>query len=183
MTWPFRRPNPNDRRGHLSPKRSRTQQPLHDLQLSEWLGDVVEEEGACHPPSFVRLSSVFTSSLGRKVGSKLMSATPTVGQSSGLRPPLILLAISASPQRNLANPIALDAEVTNISSHCLRVLVDDEELAIPFSEFPWFRSATIDQVLNVVRPSGPHLYWPDLDVNLSLDSSRHPDRYPLKAKF
>ena len=78
--------------------------------------------------------------------------------------------------------IAFDAEVTNISGHCLWVLVDDEELALPFSEFPWFRSATIDQVLNVVRPSGPHLYWPDLDVDLSLDSIRHPDHYPLKAK-
>ena len=63
--------------------------------------------------------------------------------------------------------IALDAEVTNISRHCLWVLVDDEELALPFSEFPWFRSATIDQVLNVVRPSGPYLYWPDLDVDPS----------------
>ena len=79
--------------------------------------------------------------------------------------------------------IALDAEVTNISGHCLWVLVDDEELALPFSEFPWFRSATIDQILNVVRPSGSHLYWPDLDVDLSLDSIRHPGRYPLKAKF
>jgi len=78
--------------------------------------------------------------------------------------------------------IALDAEVTNISGHCLWVLVDDEELALPFSEFPWFRSATIDQILNVVRPSGLHLYWPDLDVDLSLDSIRYPDRYPLKAK-
>jgi len=78
--------------------------------------------------------------------------------------------------------IALDAEVTNVSGHCLWVLVNDEELALPFSEFPWFRSATIDQVLNVVRPSGSHLYWPDLDVDLSLDSIRHPDHYPLKAK-
>ena len=103
----------------------------------------------------------------------------------GLRHPLSLRATSACPQRNSAKPnalFALDAEVTNISGHCLWVLVDDEELALPFSEFPWFRSATIDQVLNVVRPSGPHLYWPDLDVDLSLDSIRHPDHYPLKAK-
>jgi len=114
-----------------------------------------------------------------------MSATPTAKRSSGLRHPLSLLAISASPQRNSAKPnalLALDAEVTNVSGHCLWVLVDDEELALPFSEFPWFRSATIDQVLNVVRPSGSHLYWPDLDVDLSLDSIRHPDHYPLKAK-
>ena len=63
-----------------------------------------------------------------------MSATPTAKRSSGLRHPLSLLAISASPQRNAAKPnalLALDAEVTNVSGHCLWVLVDDEELALP----------------------------------------------------
>ena len=74
--------------------------------------------------------------------------------------------------------IALDAEVTNVSGHCLWVLVDDEELALPFSEFPWFRSATIDQVLNVVRPSGSHLYWPDLDVDLSFGFNPSPRSLP-----
>jgi len=65
----------------------------------------------------------------------------------------------------------LAAEVTNVSSHCIWLLVDDEELALPYSEFPWFKAATIQQIINVLRPSAKHLYWPDLDIDLSVESS------------
>ena len=34
----------------------------------------------------------------------------------------------------------LAVEVTNVSKHCFWLLLDDEELVIPFSEFPWFES-------------------------------------------
>lgn len=70
-------------------------------------------------------------------------------------------------------------EVTNVSKHCLWILLDDEELAIPYADFPWFKQGTIDQVLNVTRPSEDHLYWPDLDVDLSIASIRSPEDFPL----
>jgi hypothetical protein len=76
----------------------------------------------------------------------------------------------------------LGAEVTNVSGHCVWLLIDDEELALPFSEFPWFKAATIQQILNVLRPTFDHLYWPDLDVDLSVESIHHPERFPLRAK-
>ena len=76
----------------------------------------------------------------------------------------------------------LKAEVTNVSGHCVWILVDDEELVLPYSEFPWFKSATILQILNVLRPTPEHLYWPDIDVDLSVDAIRHPERFPLRAK-
>ena len=76
----------------------------------------------------------------------------------------------------------LGAEVTNVSGHCVWMLIDDEELALPYSEFPWFKAATIVQILNVLRPAADHLYWPDLDVDLSVESIRYPQRFPLSAK-
>ena len=76
----------------------------------------------------------------------------------------------------------LAAKVTNLSSHGIWVLVDDEELALPYSEFPWFRAATIQKLINVLRPTAEHLYWPDLHVDLSVESIRHPERFPLRAK-
>ena len=75
----------------------------------------------------------------------------------------------------------LGAEVTNVSGHCVWMLIDDEELALPYSEFPWFKAGTIQQILNVLRPSTDHLYWPDLDIDLSVESIRHPEKFPLKA--
>jgi hypothetical protein len=35
--------------------------------------------------------------------------------------------------------------------------IDDEELALPASEFPWFKAALIQQILNVLRPMAEHL--------------------------
>jgi hypothetical protein len=70
-------------------------------------------------------------------------------------------------------------EVTNVSRHCLWILLGEEELAIPYRDFPWFKQATIDQVLNVTRPAPDHLYWPDLDIDLSVASIRRPEDFPL----
>ena len=50
------------------------------------------------------------------------------------------------------------AEDTNISKHGFWLLLDEEELLLPFEQFPWFRSATVEQITNVERPSPEHLY-------------------------
>ena len=74
-----------------------------------------------------------------------------------------------------------EAEVTNISQHGFWLLLDGRELFAPFEEFPWFKQAPVQAILNLQRPNPGHLYWPDLDVDLSVDSIEHPERYPLKA--
>lgn len=74
------------------------------------------------------------------------------------------------------------AEVTNISGVGVWLLVDDRELFMPFAEFPWFADAPVRAILRVERPQPHHLYWPDLDVDLHIDSIEHPDKYPLKSR-
>ena len=74
------------------------------------------------------------------------------------------------------------AEVTNISKHGFWLLLDEEELLLPFEQFPWFRSATVEQITNVERPSPEHLCWPSLDVDLAVQSIRQPEAFPLIAK-
>lgn len=73
-------------------------------------------------------------------------------------------------------------EVTNISQHGFWLLLDNEELFLPFSEFPWFRDAAIKKILHVELPASDHLYWPALDVDLSVESIRHPERFPLVSQ-
>ncbi len=75
------------------------------------------------------------------------------------------------------------AEVTNISKHGFGLLLDEEELLLPFEKFPWFRSATIDQITTVERPSPEHLYWPGLDIDLAVQSIRQPEAFPLVARL
>jgi hypothetical protein len=73
----------------------------------------------------------------------------------------------------------LEVEVTNVSKHGFWLLLNDQELCVPFSEFPWFKEATIAQLVAVEWPSPHHLYWPDLDIDLAVESIEHPERFPL----
>ena len=70
-------------------------------------------------------------------------------------------------------------EVTNVSVHGFWLLVGGEELAVPFADFPWFKKATIEQLSDVQRPAENHLYWPQLDIDLSVESIRNPAAFPL----
>ena len=73
-------------------------------------------------------------------------------------------------------------EVTNISRHGFWLLLDKRKLFIPFRDFPWFKEAPVGDLLNVVLPHTDHLYWPDLDVDLAVESIEHPERFPLVRK-
>ena len=73
-------------------------------------------------------------------------------------------------------------EVTNVSGHGLWLLAQDEELFLSYEDFPWFREAAIGKLANVTEPSPGHFYWPDLDIDLALQSIEHPEKYPLVSK-
>jgi Protein of unknown function (DUF2442) len=79
--------------------------------------------------------------------------------------------------------ITSQPEVTNISRHGFWLLLDERELFLPFAEYPWFKQAPVEAILRLQQLRPGHLYWPDLDVDLSVDSIEHPERYPLTAKL
>jgi len=70
-------------------------------------------------------------------------------------------------------------EVTNISPHGFWLFVGERELFVAFKECPWFREASIREIANVQLPSPLHLYWPDLDIDLAVESIEHPEEFPL----
>jgi hypothetical protein len=74
------------------------------------------------------------------------------------------------------------AEVTNISEHGFWLLVSGAELFVPFKEFPWFKGAAVGSILKVTLPHPGHLYWPDLDIDLAVESIEDPERFPLVSK-
>ena len=75
-----------------------------------------------------------------------------------------------------------DVEVTNISEHGFWILLREEELFLSFPDFPWFETAAVSALLRVEMLGPEHLYWPDLDVDLTVESIKHPERYPLISK-
>jgi len=73
-------------------------------------------------------------------------------------------------------------EVTNVSKHGFWLLIGDRERFVAFDKFPWFREAPIGYLLNVELPTANHLYWPDLDLDVAVESIDYPERYPLVSK-
>lgn len=78
--------------------------------------------------------------------------------------------------------ITFQVEVTNVSTHGFWILIGEQELFAPFTEFPWFRDASIGEITRVELPSPHHLYWPALDVDLAVESLTDPERYPLVSQ-
>ena len=76
----------------------------------------------------------------------------------------------------------MSAEVTNILKHGFWLLLGENESFLPFENFPWFKNAPVPALLNVELLNAHHLYWPDLDVDLAIESIERPERFPLVAK-
>jgi hypothetical protein len=60
--------------------------------------------------------------------------------------------------------------VTNISQHGFWLLVDGREPLRPFEEFPSFKRASVESIVTLEQPRPGHLHWPELDVDLSVES-------------
>lgn len=73
-----------------------------------------------------------------------------------------------------------EVEALNITQHGVWLHIRGEEFFLPYGDFPWFKDATVSQIHNVQLRHGHYLHWEDLDVDLELESLKHPDRYPLQ---
>ncbi len=75
-----------------------------------------------------------------------------------------------------------EAEVAKISKHGFWLFVKDKECFLSYREYPWFKNAKVDDILDVKLLHRSHLYWPKLDIDLELSALEEPSRYPLTYK-
>jgi hypothetical protein len=80
---------------------------------------------------------------------------------------------------NASAKSTLQAEVTHIDMQGIWVLIGDKESFLPFEKFPWFRDASVGTIHNLELLNNNHLYWPDLDIDLAVESIEYPERFPL----
>jgi len=71
--------------------------------------------------------------------------------------------------------------VTDISPDGIWLLVSGEEHFLTYDNYPWFKKGTVEQILNVIEEQPGSYHWPDLDIDLGLDSIRNPEKYPLRS--
>ena len=87
--------------------------------------------------------------------------------------------MQTTSKNNSANT---SASVLMINAQSIMLFVLGNDYFLSYNRIPWMQDAPIRSVLNV-QMSGPEaIEWPDLDVDLEIDSLRHPERYPLVIK-
>jgi len=80
---------------------------------------------------------------------------------------------------NTGTTTLVSTEILNISGYGVWIAVKGHEYFLSYQDFPWFKEGTIDQVLHVELLHENHLYWPDLDIDLTIDMMRKPEQYLL----
>lgn len=69
-----------------------------------------------------------------------------------------------------------------INSQGIMVSVLGNDYFLSYNRIPWMKDAPVRNVLNVQMEGHNAISWPDLDIDLEIDSLRHPERYPLVMK-
>ena len=75
----------------------------------------------------------------------------------------------------------MSAEVSHISDHGISLSLGEREMFLSYINFPWFKDARVSAIQNVELLNEQHLYWPDLDIDLAVESIERPERFPLVA--
>ena len=77
-------------------------------------------------------------------------------------------------------PTSVSVLMINAQGMMLSVLGQD--YFVSYNRVPWLRDARVSSALNV-RMAGPNaIEWPELDIDLEIESLKHPERYPLVMK-
>lgn len=80
-----------------------------------------------------------------------------------------------------APTLYVEVRILDVTERGFWVDLGNERLYVAYVDFPWFAGATLAQIEEVLRPISDHLYWPALDIDLSVASLRDPAAFPLIA--
>lgn len=72
--------------------------------------------------------------------------------------------------------------VLMINDNGLMISVQGQDYFLSYNRIPWMRNASIADALNVQMSGRNAIEWPNLDVDLEIESLKHPERYPLLIK-
>ena len=74
------------------------------------------------------------------------------------------------------------ADVLMINDRGIMISVQGQDYFLSYNRVPWMIDATINEVLDVRMSGNNAIEWPKLQVDLEVESLRHPERYPLLIK-
>ena len=80
------------------------------------------------------------------------------------------------------NTSSTSVSVLMINGQGIMISVGGQDYFLSYNSIPWMREASIKDVLDVQMCGSEAIEWPSLDIDLEIDSLRHPERYPLLIK-
>ena len=80
------------------------------------------------------------------------------------------------------NSLDTSVNVLMINDKGIMLSVKGNDYFISFNRIPWLKSASTMDALDVRMSGRNAIEWPKLDVDLEIDSLKHPERYPLIMK-
>ena len=86
-------------------------------------------------------------------------------------------------ETNLNNSLQhTSVAVLMINAQGMMLSVQGQDYFVSYNRVPWLRDARVSSVLNVRMSGNRAIEWPELDVDLEIESLKHPERYPLVMK-
>ena len=84
-----------------------------------------------------------------------------------------------SPTFKMDKGNAISASVLMINNQGVIISVEGNDYFLSYNRVPWLKDATVRNILNIKMSGKNAIEWPDLDIDLEIDSLKHPERYPL----
>ena len=81
-----------------------------------------------------------------------------------------------------SNTASTLVSVLMINAQGIMISVQGYDYFLSYNRIPWMQDAPIRSVLNVQMSGSESIELPDLDIDLEIESLRHPERYPLIIK-
>ena len=81
-----------------------------------------------------------------------------------------------------SNITSTSVDVLMINDRGVMLSVLGQDYFLSYNRVPWMRDATINEVLNVQMSGKNAIEWPKLEIDLEVESLKHPERYPLLIK-
>ena len=78
-----------------------------------------------------------------------------------------------------SNISSTSVDVLMINDKAVMLSVQGQDYFLSYNRVPWMRDATINEVLDVQMSGKNAIEWPKLEVDLEVESLKHPERYPL----
>ena len=70
-------------------------------------------------------------------------------------------------------------EVTNITKLGFWILISGKEYFVPFADYPVFKHANIEQIIEFEMLSPTQIYWKSIDCDVELSALENPKQFPL----